>query len=70
MRWLALMAVLGLTACAEPVGHSGLCSGLRRPAADHRAALTRHAKDTPEAVGETGTDLVLAVEAGCAWPQP
>ncbi len=67
MRWIALTAALGLTACTAPVESSGLCAGLRRPVVALRTALDRNAAATPEEVGEAATDLVLANEAGCGW---
>ena len=67
MRWIALTAALGLTACTAPVEPTGLCAGLRRPVAALRGALNRNVDQTPADVGEAATDVVLAAEAGCAW---
>lgn len=66
MRLIVLLAVLGVTACAAPAPPSepAICAGLKRPVADLRAALERH-PETPEPVGQTGTDVVLGFEAGC-----
>lgn len=64
MRWFVLMAALGLTGCVKPASEPGLCAGLRRPVADLRTGLERH-PETPEDVGEAGTDVVLGFEAGC-----
>lgn len=66
MRWIALLAVAGLTACNQPVSNSGLCAGLSRPVTALRGALIANAAQTPEAVGEAGTDVVLGFNAGCA----
>ena len=66
MRLLLLMAVLGLTACTEPVpSKSGICAGLQRPVGDLRKSLEANPQ-TPQAVGEAGTDVVLGFEAGCS----
>jgi hypothetical protein len=66
MRLLLLMAALGLTACAKPAPiDSGVCAGLKRPVADLRSALMANPQ-TPQAVGEAGTDTVLGYEAGCS----
>ena len=65
MRLFVLMAVLGLSACATPVSTSGLCAGLTPPVAALRAALTAYADQTPDPVGEAGTDVVLGFEGGC-----
>ena len=64
MRWFVLMAAFGLTGCVKPAIEPGLCAGLRRPVAELRAGLERHS-ETPEEVGEPGTDVVLEFEAGC-----
>ncbi|WP_163025925.1 hypothetical protein [Chachezhania antarctica] len=67
MRWIALSAALGMSACTTPVETSGLCDGLQRPVAALRSALAYETSTTPQSVGEAGTDVVLASEAGCAW---
>lgn len=64
MRWAILMAALGTTGCAIPVSDSALCAGLGNRMADLRAGLEAH-PETPRAVGEPGTDVVLGFEAGC-----
>lgn len=64
MRWIILMAALGTSGCVATVSQPGICAGLKRPVADLRAGLERH-PDTPQAVGEAGTDVVLGFEAGC-----
>lgn len=65
MRWIALMAAIGLTACNQPVSDAGICAGMKRPVAALRGALVAHGADTPDAVGEAGADVVLGLEAGC-----
>lgn len=64
MRFLVLTAALGLTGCVATVSPTGICAGLQRPVADLRGALEAN-PDTPQAVGEAGTDVVLGFEAGC-----
>ena len=63
MRWIAAVTLLGLSACA-PVSDSAICAGLGRPIADLRAGLERH-PETPQAVGEPATDVVLGFEGAC-----
>ena len=46
------------------VSDSALCAGLDRPVSDLRLGLEAH-PETPQAVGEAGTDVVLGFEAGC-----
>ena len=65
MRWIILPIALGLTGCSATVSTSGLCAGLSRPVGELRGALVSNAAETPEAVGEAGTDVVLGLEAGC-----
>lgn len=65
MRLALLMAACGLTACAPRVSDSALCAGLNRPVIELRTGLEAH-PETPQAVGEAGTDVVLGFEAGCA----
>lgn len=65
MRLLLLTAALGLTGCAMPVSDSAICVGLDRPVTLLRSSLESH-PETPQAVGEAGTDVVLGFEAGCA----
>ena len=64
MRYLILISVIGLTGCSTNVSDSAICAGLNRPVSDLRNALESH-PDTPEPVGEAGTDVVLGFEAGC-----
>lgn len=64
MRTLILLTVVGLTGCSTAVSDVALCSGLKRPVAALRGALMAH-PDTPQAVGEAGTRVVLLTEAGC-----
>lgn len=65
MRWIVPMVALGLTGCGETVSGIGVCGGLERPVAGLRSALEGNAAETPEAVGEAATDVVLGFEAGC-----
>lgn len=62
---LAMLAAIGVSACAGPSATDpGLCLGQRADVARLRAALEAHA-DTPDAVGEAATDVVIGFEAGC-----
>jgi hypothetical protein len=63
-RILALVALAGLTGCVKPISDTGVCLGLARDVAALRAALVRH-PETPDAVGEAGTDVVIGFGAGC-----
>ena len=56
--------VLGVSGCLGSVSDSALCAGLDRPVSDLRLGLEAH-PETPQAVGEAGTDVVLGFEAGC-----
>lgn len=60
MRMLILLALTGCTAVSD----SAICAGLARPVAELRAALEANPQ-TPDPVGEAGTDVVLGMEAGC-----
>jgi hypothetical protein len=68
MRWklLALLAGLGMTACAPiPTGSlDGFCAANARAVAALEAGLLAH-PETPDAVGEPGTDVVIGYGAGC-----
>lgn len=64
LRSIGLLLAIGLTGCAEIVSPIGVCGGLARPVAELRGALEAH-PETPGAVGEAGTDVVLGYEAGC-----
>lgn len=65
---LILTAVAGLTGCAAPVSDNSVCAGLARPVAELRGALMAH-PETPKAVGESGTRVVVLSEAGCGAGQ-
>lgn len=65
MRLMLIVIALGTTACKMTVPDSAVCAGLGRPVADLRRGLEAH-PETPQAVGEAGTDVVLGFEAGCA----
>lgn len=64
MRYLLIVIALGTTGCVRPVSDSAVCAGLAVPVSDLRRGLEAH-PDTPQAVGEAGTDVVLGFEAGC-----
>lgn len=64
MRYLLIVTVFGLTACVRPAPDSAVCAGLNRPVSELRRGLEAH-PETPQAVGEAGTDVVLGFEAGC-----
>lgn len=65
-----MLAAIGVSACAGPsTTDPGLCLGQRADVARLRAALEAHA-DTPDAVGEAATDVVIGFEAGCGSPRP
>lgn len=67
MRWrpLALLAALGMTACQPtPDIEPGVCVGLRPHVSALERALLAH-PETPQPVGEAGTDTVIAFDAGC-----
>lgn len=60
LKGLTLAALLGLTACARPIP----CGVISPRVADLRTALMG-SPDTSSAVGETGADLVIGLEAIC-----
>lgn len=62
---LALVASIGLTACAVPVSDEGRCATDVRLAKAARTALLDYSDDVPDAVGEAATTLIVAVLAGC-----
>ena len=66
MRWwiLGLTAAIGVTGCAPRVETDALCAPLRPYVANLRTALEAH-PETPHAVGEAGTDVVIGYEGGC-----
>ena len=57
---------IGLSACAAtvPVSEGALCSRLAGPLAKLSDGLAAH-PETPPAVGEAGTDVVIVGQAGC-----
>lgn len=66
MRYLLIAIAAGMTGCTEAARNDGaICAGLTRPVADLRRGLEAH-PETPRAVGEAGTDVVIGFEAGCA----
>lgn len=64
MRYLLIVIALGTTACSPRAIDSAVCAGLDRPVSDLRSALLGNPQ-TPQAVGEAGTDVVIGFEAGC-----
>ena len=70
MRCAVLMALAtGMTACSvtAPVSDSALCSRLAGPLAKLSDGLASH-PETPDAVGEAATDVVIVGQSGCASP--
>lgn len=67
MRWsVPALALAGMTACA-PIPASveaGLCIGLGPHVSALERALLAH-PETPQPVGEAGTDVVIGYDAGC-----
>lgn len=64
-QMLVVVATLGMTGCVETrTSGSGLCAGLTAPVDALEAALLAH-PETPDAVGEAGTDAVIGFNAGC-----
>ncbi len=61
---LAMVAVLGLTACVKPSTNAGLCLAQRDDMAALRVGLRAH-PETPDAVGEPATDLVIGYAGAC-----
>lgn len=63
---LAMMIAVGFTGCMAPAPDEAFCGPVFADLiAQQRAALEAH-PETPQAVGEAGTDVVLGHEAGCA----
>lgn len=66
LKILAVTAALGMTGCVGTgTSDSGLCAGLRGSVNALEAGLLAH-PETPDAVGEAGTDVVIGYNAGCA----
>lgn len=61
-----LVAVIGLIGCTstEVSDFEVLCGYLDRPVAQLSDALAAH-PETPAAVGEAGTDVVITAQSGC-----
>lgn len=57
-----LVAALGLTGCAAIQSDAALCQAL--PVEALATALLAH-PETPDPVGEAGTDVVIGWRAGC-----
>ena len=63
MRLILTITLIGATGCSVSV--DALCtSGLPDDAARLRAGMEAH-PETPDAVGEPATDIVLGVEGAC-----
>ena len=61
---LALVALIGLTGCVKPATDAGLCLAQRGDMARLAAGLRAH-PETPDAVGEPATDLVVGYRGAC-----
>ncbi|UFS67763.1 hypothetical protein LO749_16865 [Paracoccus denitrificans] len=62
---LAMLVAIGVSACAGPSAtDAGLCLAQRADVARLMAALEAHS-DTPDAVGDAATDVVIGFESGC-----
>lgn len=65
MRLLILLAAAGLSACGVPAPTNAVpCLVLGPVVGDLRAGLQDH-PETPDAVAEPATDVVLGTEAVC-----
>jgi hypothetical protein len=64
-RMLVLVLAIGVSGCTgQGATDAGICIGLGRDIARLRTALETH-PETPDAVGEAATDVVIGHEAGC-----
>lgn len=62
---LVLLAVIGVSACNGPdATDAGICFAQGADVAALRLALETH-PETPDAVGEAGTNVVIGFEAAC-----
>lgn len=61
-----VLICLGLSACSAPTSDAAFCTSpeFKGAVGDLREGLEAH-PETPQAVGEAGTDVVLGYEAGC-----
>ena len=53
-----------VSGCASGTSEAGLCAGLRAPVDALEAAMLADSQ-TPDPVGEAGTDVVIGFNAGC-----
>jgi hypothetical protein len=60
---LAVLAMTGIAGCVTP-NEAGLCLGLRPDVARLRTALLANPQ-TPDTVGQAGTDVVIGFRGGC-----
>jgi hypothetical protein len=63
-RILGLLALTGASGCVTVASPDAVCEGLRSPVASLEHALLAH-PETPDPVGEAGTDVVIGYDAGC-----
>ncbi|GHE88373.1 hypothetical protein GCM10016455_05630 [Aliiroseovarius zhejiangensis] len=61
---MMIVTLIGVTGCATRASEPGLCAGLRPHVAALSDALAAH-PNTPDPVGEAGTDVVIGFGAGC-----
>lgn len=64
MRSIIALAVIGLSGCAATSDAAFCGPDFTQAVQGLRAGLEQY-PDTPDAVGEPGTDVVLGHEAGC-----
>ena len=65
MRLLIVLACIGLAGCSATATDEAMCGALKAPVASLRAGLEANLQNTPDAVGEPATDVVVITEAGC-----
>ena len=65
MRSIIALALIGLSGCVATSDAAFCGPDYTRAVQGLRAGLEQH-PETPDAVGEPGTDVVLGHEAGCA----
>lgn len=64
MRSIAILGLLGVSACMPVASDDALCGALGGRIDGLAEALIAH-PETPDPVGEAGTDVVLGFEGGC-----
>lgn len=65
MRKLLLLSCLGVSACVNP-NDAGICVASEEDVATLRKELENH-PETPDAVGEAGTEVVMGLEGACGF---